>query len=132
MGVVSAILALLLIRVTHVEATDRADAVASLQRRRRHGGDDHADEAVLVRPRLSAGWLSPPPTITRWRRQPSPDSRDAVPPLFAVALPLGASIPYTLYDGLQIKHLNEVINTVCYGGAIVGSVVAAYLMLLVL
>ena len=39
---------------------------------------------------------------------------------------------YTLYDGLQIKHLNEVINLLCYGGAIVGSVVAAYLMLLVL
>ena len=39
---------------------------------------------------------------------------------------------YTLYDGLQIKHLNEVINLLCYGGAVVGSVVAAYLMLLVL
>src|SRR6516162_11876336 len=24
---------------------------------------------------------------------------------------------YTLYDGLQIKHLNELINGVCYGGA---------------
>lgn len=35
---------------------------------------------------------------------------------------------YTLYDGLQIKHLNELINTFCYGGAIVGSVVAAYLV----
>jgi fumarate reductase subunit D len=35
---------------------------------------------------------------------------------------------YTLYDGLQIKHLNEVIAVLCYGGAIVGSVVAAYLM----
>lgn len=33
---------------------------------------------------------------------------------------------YTLYDGLQIKHLNEVVNLVCYGGAILGSVVAAY------
>ena len=30
---------------------------------------------------------------------------------------------YTLYDGLQIKHLNELINLLCYGGAIVGSVV---------
>jgi fumarate reductase subunit D len=38
---------------------------------------------------------------------------------------------YTLYDGLQIKHLNEVINTVCYGGAIVGTVVAAYLLVMV-
>ena len=35
---------------------------------------------------------------------------------------------FTLYDGLQIKHLNEVINLLCYGGAIVGSVLAAYLL----
>ncbi len=35
---------------------------------------------------------------------------------------------YTLYDGLQIKHLNEMINVFCYGGAIVGSVVAGYLL----
>jgi fumarate reductase subunit D len=36
---------------------------------------------------------------------------------------------YTLYDGLQIKHLNELINAVCYGGAVVGSVVAGYILL---
>ncbi len=35
---------------------------------------------------------------------------------------------YTLYDGLQIKHLNEVIDTLCYGGAIAGTIVAAYLL----
>jgi fumarate reductase subunit D len=35
---------------------------------------------------------------------------------------------YTLYDGLQIKHLDEVINTVCYGGAAIVSIVAAYLL----
>ena len=35
---------------------------------------------------------------------------------------------YTLYDGLQIKHLNELINPLCYGGAIVGSVAAGYLL----
>jgi len=35
---------------------------------------------------------------------------------------------YTLYDGLQIKHLNEVIAVLCYGGAIVGTVAAAYLL----
>jgi fumarate reductase subunit D len=38
---------------------------------------------------------------------------------------------YTLYDGLQIKHLNEVINVLCYGGAIVGSVLTVYLLWLV-
>ena len=35
---------------------------------------------------------------------------------------------YTLYDGLQIKQLNELINALCYGGAIVGSIVAGYLL----
>jgi fumarate reductase subunit D len=35
---------------------------------------------------------------------------------------------YTLYDGLQIKHLNEIINTFCYGGAVLGTVLAAYLL----
>lgn len=35
---------------------------------------------------------------------------------------------FTLYDGLQIKHLNELINVFCYGGATLGAVVAAYLL----
>jgi len=37
-------------------------------------------------------------------------------------------IRYTLYDGLQIKHLNEVIAAACYGGAVVGTLVAGYLL----
>ena len=35
---------------------------------------------------------------------------------------------FTLYDGLQIKHLNELINMFCYGGALVGTALAAYLL----
>ena len=35
---------------------------------------------------------------------------------------------YTLYDGLQIKQVKELINTFCYGGAIVGSIAAGYLL----
>ena len=35
---------------------------------------------------------------------------------------------YTLYDGLQIKHLNELVNLLCYGEAIGGTVVAGYLL----
>lgn len=35
---------------------------------------------------------------------------------------------FTLYDGLQIKHLNPAINLFCYGGAVTGTVVAAYLL----
>ena len=35
---------------------------------------------------------------------------------------------YTLYDGLQIKHLNEVVFACCYGVAIVGTIAAGYLL----
>jgi fumarate reductase subunit D len=35
---------------------------------------------------------------------------------------------YTLYDGLQVKHLNEVIFTLCYGGAVTGTIYAGYLL----
>ena len=36
---------------------------------------------------------------------------------------------YTLYDGLQVQHLNEVVAVACYGTAIVGSFAAAYLLI---
>jgi fumarate reductase subunit D len=36
---------------------------------------------------------------------------------------------YTLYDGLQLKRLSPLIIAVCYGGALAGSGVAAYLLL---
>ena len=36
---------------------------------------------------------------------------------------------HTLYDGLQIKHLNEMIAITCYGVAIIGSVAAGYILL---
>ena len=35
---------------------------------------------------------------------------------------------YTLYDGLQLQHLQELIVLFCYGGAIVGSVAAGVLL----
>lgn len=39
---------------------------------------------------------------------------------------------YTLYDGLQLKHLEKIIGVFCYGGAIAGSIAAAYVLLLAL
>jgi fumarate reductase subunit D len=42
----------------------------------------------------------------------------------------GHRLRFTLYDGLQIKHLNEVIAVLCYGGAIAGSLWAGYLLFL--
>jgi fumarate reductase subunit D len=35
---------------------------------------------------------------------------------------------YTLYDGLQIKQLDELIDLFCYGAAIAGSILTAWLL----
>ena len=35
---------------------------------------------------------------------------------------------FALYDGLQIKHLNDLIDMLCYGGAVLGTAVAAYVV----
>lgn len=35
---------------------------------------------------------------------------------------------YTLYDGLQLKHLAGLIAALCYGAALVGTSVAAYVI----
>ena len=35
---------------------------------------------------------------------------------------------YTLYDCLQVKHLHELIVVGTYGGAVVGTLVAGYLL----
>ncbi len=37
-------------------------------------------------------------------------------------------VRFTLYDGLQIKHLNELIVLVLYGAVLVGTVAAGYLV----
>ncbi len=58
-------------------------------------------------------------------------------PLAKVYLLLLCSLPlfhwahrfrYTLYDGLKVKHLNELIFGLCYGGATLGTLFAAYLL----
>jgi fumarate reductase subunit D len=76
------------------------------------------------------GWLSPPSYAQLSAVVSHPLTRLALFVLCTLSLFHWAHrFRYTLYDGLQIKHLNEVINLLCYGGAIVGSAVAAYLML---
>ena len=35
---------------------------------------------------------------------------------------------YTLYDGLQLKHLTALIAVLCYGTAILGTAMTAYLL----
>ena len=38
---------------------------------------------------------------------------------------------FTLYDGLQVKHLNELIAIICYGGAILISIAAVYILFII-
>jgi fumarate reductase subunit D len=75
------------------------------------------------------GWLTPPSYDALHHFVALPITRLV---LFVLcSLPLfhwAHRFRYTLYDGLQIKHLNEFINVFCYGGAILGAVVAAYFL----
>ena len=79
------------------------------------------------------GWLSPPSYARLFAVLSHPLTRVALFVLCTLSFFHWAHrFRDTLYDGLQIKHLNEVINAVCYGGATIGSVLAAYLILGVL
>lgn len=40
----------------------------------------------------------------------------------------GHRFRYTLYDGLQLNHLFGLIATICYGGAVVVSIAAAWVL----
>jgi hypothetical protein len=100
------------------QAIQRAFCLAALQRGRRGGGAADSDPSVLIRPGVPAGLA-----------ECSPIGRIY---LFVLCmLPLfhwAHRFRYTLYDGLQIKHLDELVNTLCYGGAIVGTIIAGYLI----
>jgi fumarate reductase subunit D len=75
------------------------------------------------------GWLTPPSYDYLVRLVQNPLVRLYL--LVVCTLPLfhaAHRFRYTLYDGLQIKHLNELINPLCYGGALVGSALAVWLL----
>lgn len=75
------------------------------------------------------GWLSPPSHEHLLGLLRHPLTRVVLFVLCMLSLFHGAHrFRYTLYDGLQIKHLNELINLACYGGAIAGTIWAAYLL----
>ena len=75
------------------------------------------------------GWLSPPSHEHLLVLLRHPLTRVAFFALCMLSLFHAAHrFRYTLYDGLQIKHLNELVNLFCYGGVVVGSVVAALLL----
>ena len=75
------------------------------------------------------GWVAPPEHAHLLGLLQHPLTRVVLFFLFTLSLFHWAHrFRYTLYDGLQIKHLNELVNLFCYGGAIAGSVWAAFLL----
>lgn len=75
------------------------------------------------------GWLAPPSHEHVFRIVSHPVTRLALFGVCVLSLFHAAHrFRFTLYDGLQIKHLNEMIATFCYGGAIALSIWAAYVM----
>ena len=79
------------------------------------------------------GWLAPPSHEHLLSLIRHPLARVVLFVLCALSLFHWAHrFRYTLYDGLQLNHLDRPIRTFCYGGALVGSLVAAYLLLSVL
>jgi len=74
-------------------------------------------------------WLSPPSYEHLYGVLRHPLTRLVLFAVCTLSLIHGAHrFRFTLYDGLQIKHLNELINLFCYGGAIVLSIWAGYLL----
>ena len=75
------------------------------------------------------GWLAPPSYEHVYAIVHHPLTRVVLFGVCVLSLIHAAHrFRFTLYDGLQIKHLNELINTFCYGGAIVISIWAGYLL----
>ncbi len=75
------------------------------------------------------GWLSPPSHAHMLAVLGHPLSRVTI--LVSCTLLLFHSahrVRFTLYDGLQIKHLNELIVLLVYGAVLVGTVAAGYLV----
>jgi fumarate reductase subunit D len=73
------------------------------------------------------GWLEPPRYEAVAALLRHPVTRLYV--LVIISLPLfhwAHRFRYTLYDGLQLKHLTTLVAVLCYGTALAGTVLAAY------
>jgi fumarate reductase subunit D len=75
------------------------------------------------------GWMMAPSHEQILRVLSNPLTRLALVALAVLSLFHWAHrFRHTLYDGLQIKHLNEVIALVSYGVAVAGSMTAVYVI----
>ena len=84
---------------------------------------------VLFGLALPLGWIAPPEYAHLLGLLRNPLVRLALVVVCALALAHWAHrFRYTLVDGLQLRRYDRPIFAVCYGGALVGSAAAAYLL----
>src|SRR5260370_42571165 len=77
-----------------------------------------------------AGWASAPAQAHLLSVARNPLTRIVLLGLCVLALFHWAHrFRYTLYEGLQLKPLSKLIIVGCYGGALVGSALAVYILL---
>ncbi len=82
---------------------------------------------------LPLGWISVPEHGHLLAVLRNPLTRLGLLGVCALALVHGAHrFRYTLHDGLQLQRYDVAIAAICYGGALVGSAFAAYLLLVAL
>lgn len=85
--------------------------------------------ALLFGVAVPTGWVAPPDSAHLLALLRPPLVRLGLFAVFALSLVHAAHrLRYTLYDGLQIKHLDELINPFCYGGAVAGAIAAALVL----
>jgi len=75
------------------------------------------------------GWLEPPRYEAFHRVLSHPVARLYL--FVFISLPLfhwAHRFRYTLYDGLQLKHLTVLIAVLCYGAALVGTAMTVYFL----
>jgi len=78
---------------------------------------------------IPLGWIAEPEYNKMLAFIASPVTRIILLGLISLSLLHWAHrFRFTLYDGLQVKHLNELIAVICYGGAITGSIAAVYVL----
>jgi len=81
---------------------------------------------------IPLGWIESPKYQHLYQLFGSPVTRLFLLALISLSLLHWAHrFRFTLYDGLQVKHLNVLISIFCYGGAILGSLAAGYYLWLI-
>ena len=84
---------------------------------------------LLIGLAFPLGWLEPPSYDALHRLLAHPLARLYL--FVFISLPLfhwAHRFRYTLYDGMQLKHLTELIAVLCYGTALAGTALAAHVL----